>query len=57
MIAEPNEEAIPESQVQVLNGEETHRTYSPSENYLLQELLEEMKALHATIKKVYNIEV
>jgi DNA-binding transcriptional MerR regulator len=57
MIGEPNEEAIPESQVVERNNQEHHRVYDPTNNALLQEILEELKDLNYTIKKINNMEI
>lgn len=57
MIGEPNEEAIPESQVQIRNGQENHRVYDPTNNALLQDILQELKDLHYTIKQIHNMEI
>lgn len=42
---------------QTRNGEDHVRAYDKTNNAIFQELLEEMKALHHTIKQIHNIEV
>lgn len=57
MIGEPNEEAIPESQIQEMNNQENVRVYDSTNNGLLQEILQEIKDLHHTIKLINNMEI
>jgi hypothetical protein len=46
-----------EAQVLDRNGQTHLRTYDPTNNAIFQDLLEEIKALHTTIKQIHNIEV
>ena len=43
--------------VQDRNGESHARTYDKTNNAIFQDLLDEIKALHTTIKLINNIEV
>ena len=45
------------SELQTRNGQENARVYDPTNNAIFQDLLDEIKALHTTIKQINNIEV
>jgi len=57
MIAEPNEEAIPESQVQEQNGKEHVRTIDPINTQLLIEILAELKNMNTQLSLITDEEL
>lgn len=57
MIGEPNEEAIPESQVQERLGEEFIRVYSPDLVDLIEQLLDEQKKTNLYLSAILGEEL
>ena len=45
------------TELQERNGLEHQRVFDPTNNAVLQDLLEETKALHKTIKLIHNMEI
>ncbi len=57
MIVEPNEEAVPESQVQESSGYEHLRTISPTNDMLLAEILSELKKMNLHLSLITDEEL
>lgn len=57
MIGEPNEEAIPETQVQETSGYEHVRTISPTTNMLLSEILDQLKKMNTQLSLITDEEL
>lgn len=56
MIGEPNEEAIPESQVQERNQQEHIRVFDPTNNLILREILAELKLMNLHLASITDEE-
>ena len=57
MIGEPNEEAIPDTQVQETSGYEHLRTIGPTNDMLLTEILAELKKINLHLSLVTDEEL
>lgn len=57
MIGEPNEEAIPETQVQETSGYEHVRTISPTTDMLLSEILDQLKKMNTQLSLITDEEL
>lgn len=57
MIGAQNQEAIPESQVQITSGYEHLRTISPTNEMLLTEILNELRKMNTQLSLITDEEI